>query len=86
MYINNKLLNIGLKPTLLHMFLKMVEVSEDNEVTGYSLKAIGEVIGCKGTNRVNEYIKALAEKELIIINSGNGTTNTYILNSDYFVK
>lgn len=84
--INEKLLdNENLKPVHINLFLNLLRISEFG-VVEISVTKLMELIRCSNRKQVIDYLRILQENNILEIESSNGITNKYTLNSEYGIR
>lgn len=84
--INEKLLdNENLKPVHINLFLNLLRISEFG-VVEISVTKLMELIRCSNRKQVIDYLRILQENNILEIESINGITNKYTLNSEYGIR
>lgn len=83
--INLDILDKDLKPAHINVFLHLVRLSENNEVT-ISITELMPLVKCNNRKRVIEYLRILKENDIIDFSSEVNQANTYKINPKYFFK
>ncbi len=77
--------NENLKPYHINLFLHLIKLSENGEVT-ITISELMKHIRCKNRKQVIEYLRVLRDNKLIEFNSEVNKANTYKLNNKDFFK
>lgn len=83
--INLDILDKDLKPTHINVFLHLVRLAENQEVT-ISITDLMPLVKCSNRKRVIEYLRALKDAEVIDFDSEQNKANTYKINTKYCFK
>lgn len=85
--INLNVLDInGLKPAHINLWLNLIRLSNDDCEVTISVRELATVIKCKNLSQVIQYVNDLKDNELVSFAVEKGVSNTYRLNSKYFMK
>ena len=83
--INLDILDKDLKPAHINVFLHLVRLSENNEVT-ITVVDLMKIIKCSNKKQMIDYLKALKDTGVVEFDSEHNKANTYKINPKYCFK